>query len=243
MKLRSIKVFTDRYPWLGPLVWILSIEFFVVQLVVAAAWQSPSYSWRFHTISDLGSTICGTIGGRPVCSPLHILMNASLITLGLIIVVGSTLIYQEFRENPYTLFGFSLMGLGGIGAMLAGIFPENTVLQLHLLGAFLPFAFGNLSLLILGAALFKVPAFLRVTTLAAGSVALIALYFFIRQRYGGLGIGGTERLVAYPQIVWLVIFGLYMSRNHILYSHAVRRLRHTLAAAKSAARHLASRTE
>jgi hypothetical membrane protein len=237
-----IKVFTDRFPWLGPFIWILSAEYFIVQFIVARAWHSP-YSWRFNTISDLGSTVCDYVGNRPVCSPLHTLMNASFITLGIIIATGSLLIYQEFREDPYTLFGFSLMGIAGLGAVLVGLFPENINEQFHLLGASMPFIFGNFSLLVLSIALYRISTFLRAITFAAGAVALVSLYFLLSQHYGYLGSGGTERLVAYPQTLWLIAFGLYMSRNHILYSRPAQRVRRMFAIANSAARHITSKAK
>ena len=215
-KLQRVKVFTDHYPWLGPLIWILSVEFFIAQLVVAAAWTLP-YDWRQNTISDLGSTACSILAGRPVCSPLHGLMNASLIALGIIMASGSLLIYQEFRESRASLLGFSLMASAGIGALLVGLFPENTVAVLHFLGASGPFLLGNLSLVVLGLALYKISPIMRLYTLLSGAIPLFALYLFFTQRYGSLGIGGVERVVAYPQDVWLISFGIYMSRNHVIY--------------------------
>lgn len=223
LKTQRIKIFTDRYPWLGPLVWILTVQYFINTFIVASAWPT-AYSWRFNTISDLGSTICASIDDRAVCSPLHYLMNASFIILGIIMATGSLLIYQEFRESKLTFIGFSLMALAGFGAALVGLFPENTIPLLHLLGAAGPFLLGNVSLLILGIGLYKISPVMRVYTIASGAVSLIALYFFITAHYGQLGIGGTERLVAYPQSIWSIIFGLYMSRNHFIYQplHKIR---------------------
>src|SRR5258708_40175472 len=95
---RRIRIFTDRYPWLGPLIYILSIEFFVVQTVVAKAWTVP-FSLGLNTISDLGATTCGIIDGRDVCSPLHLLMNVAIIVFGCLMASGSLLLYQEFHKN------------------------------------------------------------------------------------------------------------------------------------------------
>ncbi len=61
-----IKTFTDRYPFVGPLIWMLSIQYYIIQVVVAMAWTSP-YSLLRNTISDLGNTACGSYGGRFVC--------------------------------------------------------------------------------------------------------------------------------------------------------------------------------
>src|SRR4051794_14748904 len=75
---RYIRVFVDRYALVGPIVWQLSVQYFLVQVVVASAWKS-SYSWRLNAISDLGATSCGQFDGRYMCSPLHALMNTSFI--------------------------------------------------------------------------------------------------------------------------------------------------------------------
>lgn len=213
----SIKVFTDRYPLLGPVIWILSIHYFIVQLLVSAAWTHVPYSWRYNTISDLGNTACGLTNGRFACSPLHALMNSSFIVLGLIMAIGSLLIFQEFRESRGTLTGFSLMALAGFGTVVVGLFPENTIGALHVLGASLPFLLGNLSLVILSIALYKIGPKARICTFISGFIPLLLLVPFLDGRYGLFGIGGMERLIAYPQTIWLILFGLYMSRNHIIY--------------------------
>jgi hypothetical membrane protein len=224
MKMMRVKVFTDRYPFLGPVIWMLTIQYFAVQLIVASAWHIPSYSWRFNTISDLGNTVCGSlINGRFACSPLHTLMNASFICLGILMASGSLLIYQEFREDIGTLVGFSLMALGGLGTILVGLFPENTVSSLHIVGAGLPFVLGNISLIVLSLALYKRISLSRIYTFMSGLIPLIALVLYINHNYLWLGLGGMERLVAYPQTVWLIFFGIYMSRNHYLQPKSLRR--------------------
>ena len=210
---KYIKVFTDRYPLLGPSIWILSIEYFMAQLIVGGAWKIP-YSWRFNTISDLGNTVCGLQTHRFVCSPLHDLMNSAFIMLGLIMSLGSLLIYQEFRQNRATIIGFTLMGIGGIGTIMVGLFPENTISILHLIGAALPFTLGNLSLIILSFALNRVPHIIKVYAFVSGAVSLIALGALLSHHYGLLGPGGVERLVSYPQVTWLFLFGIYMTKSH-----------------------------
>jgi hypothetical membrane protein len=208
-----IKTFTDRYPFVGPAIWILCIQYFITQIVVGRAW-SIHYSLAHNTISDLGNTACGLYGGRFVCSPLHGLMNASFIMLGITMATGSFLIYQEFKENRASLVSFSFMAAAGVGTLMVGLFPENTSSVLHTIGAGLPFFIGNLSLLILGLDL-RVPIALKVYTLLSGLISLIALVLFVTNHNLGLGTGGMERIVAYPQTIWLIIFGIYISYNHI----------------------------
>lgn len=215
--MQPIKVFTNRFPFLGPIIWILSIQYFIIQVLAAIAWSaSVPYSWRLNTISDLGNTVCGPFNGRLVCTPLHTLMNLSLVMLGLIMASGSLLIYQEFRESKLTRLGFSLMALAGFGTILVGVFPENTNSAFHVLGAALPFLIGNISLVILSISLYKVGIGPKIYTFVSGFIPLVALVPFVYGKYGNLGIGGLERVIAYPQTIWLIFFGLYISRDHYL---------------------------
>jgi len=209
----AIKTFTDRFPFVGPAFWMVSIQYYIVQVLVGLAWTTH-YSWFTNTISDLGNTICGSYGDRFVCSPLHSVMNASFITLGTTMIVGGVLIYQEFKPSNGSLTGFSFMIIAGIGTLLVGLFPENSVSALHQLGAFLPFLVGNIGMIILGSVL-DIPKVLRYYSIISGSISLAALVFFVLHIYLGLGIGGMERIVAYPQTVWLIVFGIYISSNHM----------------------------
>ena len=212
-RLKIVKVFTDRYPLIGPIMWILSVQYFIVQLIVAKAWSMP-YSLASNTISDLGNTYCGIYSGRYICSPLHSFMNGSFIILGLFMTLGSMFIYQEFRETSLAFIGFGFLLLAGIGTLLVGLFPENTNGTLHIIGAILPFLIGNAGITILGYAL-QVAKSLRFYSILSGVVSLIALVFFTSHHYLGIGIGGMERITAYPQTVWLFVFGVYMSKNHL----------------------------
>jgi hypothetical membrane protein len=209
----KIRTFHNRYPYVGPVFWMLSVQYYVVQVVVASAWQVP-FSLRFNTISDLGNTACGQYGQRIVCSPLHADMNGSFIALGVSMMIGSLLIYNEFKESRATAFGFGAMAAAGFGTLLVGLFPENTVSALHILGAGLPFFVGNVGLVVLGLKL-PVPKPLRLYTLVSGAVMLIALALFVAGVYLGLGIGGMERVVAYPQTIWLIVFGMYLGKKHL----------------------------
>lgn len=140
-------------------------------------------------------------------------MNLSFIVLGLTMAVGALLIYQEFRESRASLIGFSCMAIAGLGTILVGAFPENTIAILHGTGAFLIFLVGNIGLVILAFALHRLPAIFRAYTLITGVVTLAALVLFYFQIDFGIGQGTIERIIAYPQTVWLIFFGLYMSGN------------------------------
>lgn len=209
-----MKTFADRYPLVGPGLWILSVQYFAVQIAAAQAWTT-SYNWRLNTISDLGNTACGTYGGRYVCSPSHVLMNISLIVLGITMILGALLIYRQFKDNRGSMIGFSCMAVAGLGTVLVGLFPENSVAALHNFGAAMPFFVGNVGLVVLSLAL-SIPKSLKIYTFLSGALALVALGLFLNHSYLGLGEGGMERITAYPQTVWLIVFGIYT------YSHQVR---------------------
>jgi hypothetical membrane protein len=210
--MRKVLIFRNHHPLLGPVLWLLSIQYFVTQLVVAAAWTT-SFSLRRNAISDLGNTACGQYADRLVCSPLHNWMNASFIVLGVTIVLGSFLIPDEFRSKVSSRIGFYCMGLAGLGTILVGVFPENTVSALHFIGAVLPFFLGNLALVFFSYSLPLPPLFCYYTRFS-GILALIAFGLFMLDHYLGLGFGGMERLTAYPQTIWLIAFGWYISLDH-----------------------------
>ncbi|HET7319974.1 MAG TPA: DUF998 domain-containing protein [Candidatus Saccharimonadales bacterium] len=211
---KRLAVFTDKYPLVGPVVWMLGIQYFMVQAVVAAAWKAPGYSWAHNLISDLGNTACGPYSGRYVCSPDHVLMNASFIMLGVTMALGAGLIYQEFRKSTGSFLGFSLMGYAGIGTLLVGLFPENTIPPMHVLGAIFGLLIGNISLVVLALVLKTVRPGLRLYTFLSGMFSIVAFALFSLHIYLGLGAGTMERLVSYPQTFWLILFGLYTSHSH-----------------------------
>ncbi len=213
----------DEYPWLGPAIFTVATVYFVVQVVVAWVFI-PSYSLVTNSISDLGETSCGGYGSPAICSPRWWLMNyIGFLVLGLVMLVGSALLYHEFterapRERRAAMFGFSLMALGGVGSILVGFFPENHNRTMHILGAFLAIAIGNVAILVLGGVL-TLPESMRRSMLMFSSLALVALLCFAAHRSFGIGRGTMERIAAYPVTIWLITFGLYIWRFHPKKSH------------------------
>jgi hypothetical membrane protein len=197
----------QRHPSLGPWLWFSSLQYFVVQVIVADAWPL-SYLLHANTISDLGNTHCGQYGGRFVCSPLHSVMNASFIILGTTMVAGALLLAQRLRGSFSSRLGLVGMALAGIGTIMVGLFPENTIAALHASGAALPFVIGNCAVILFGFSL-QLPRSFRLYTIFLGVLGLIACSLFVGQHYLGIGPGGMERLTAYPQTIWLILFGGY----------------------------------
>jgi hypothetical membrane protein len=216
---------------------MLAVLFFVAQLVAAYPWQSRTppprgiapyhpYSFFAQTISDLGATSKFTYGNPPFWSPDHAWMNVALVLLGVVMIIGSPLIYQEFNENsPAQVWvarvAFSAQALAGVGAIAVGLFPENEHPLPHVLGAGLAIAVGTTGVFLLGLAL-PLPGPIRRFMLWSGPVALTAILLYAIHEYLGFGPGGMERLAAYPEVIWLVAFGFYISRSHYVHGSAHR---------------------
>ena len=77
----------------GAVMWIAGpVQYLIAQLVAQAAWRTP-YSWMVNPLSDLGAVHCQRTGSgyplpRYVCSPLHGVVNTSVIALGILLAGG-----------------------------------------------------------------------------------------------------------------------------------------------------------
>jgi hypothetical membrane protein len=152
----------------------------------------PAHSLSRNTIRELGDTKCGEFNGKYDCSPLHSLMKPSFVVLGVAMFVGSALIYHAYPTSRSRSVGFLSIAIVGVGAVMVGVFPENSISALHGIGAALPFVVGNVGVLVLGLSL-NIPVALRLYTMVTGVVALPSLIFYASGHYLGLGEGGIER--------------------------------------------------
>jgi hypothetical membrane protein len=200
---------------MGPAIVVLSSWYFAAQVLVAWVFR-PQYSFVSNVISDLGNTACSNI-----CSPRHVVMNVSIIIFGLAMIVGSVLIFSEFsfsderRERAAAIAGFACMFLGGLGAILVGARPENVnTAHLHTVGTAMVIGFGQLAILILGLVLRQIPDWLREFMLVTSLLVLLAGISIAGKHQFGIGAGALERLAQYPESVWLILFGFYISRDH-----------------------------
>ena len=212
-----IRFFTDRYDWMGPVIVVLSSWYFAAQVLVAWVFR-PQYSFVSNAISDLGNTACPPPHSG-ICLPLHAWMNVSLVILGLAMIVGSMLIFSEFsfsedrRERAAAHAGFWCMALGGAGAALVGIVPENVnTAHLHTVGTAMAIGFGQLAILILGLVLRQIPDWLlgrhpgasngqsrdRRAALAAGPHSLVP--GVVSELRGAQALSGRRRLVLRSEV-------------------------------------------
>lgn len=191
---------------IGAGLWAINIQYFIVQIVAAAAWTTP-FSLRTNYISDLGNTVCGMYNHRYVCSPDHMLTNSSFIILGVTQLLGAMVLMRLPQTSRFARVGYATVIVAGIGTTFVGLFPENTVAIFHTLGATMPFLVGNLSPFLIARGNRSWPTWLRRYSYCSTAVGLGALVFFMTGHYGWLDAGGIERVVAYPQTIWLIIVG------------------------------------
>jgi hypothetical membrane protein len=217
--IRQVRFFADRYDWMGPVIVVLSSWYFAAQVLVAWVFR-PQYSFISNVISDLGNTACPPPHSG-ICSPRHVVMNVSIVILGVAMIVGSVLIFSEYnfsehlREQRAAIAGFACMALGGVGAILVGSVPENVnTAHLHTVGTAMAIGFGQLAILILGLVLREIPDWLREFMLVTSLFVLLAGISIAFKHPFGIGGGALERLAQYPESVWLILFGFYISRDH-----------------------------
>ena len=175
----------------GILIFIASLQFVLAMTISEALY--PDYSVSKNYISDLGD--------YSKANSVAYIFNSSVFLLGLLILVAAYFIQRAFN---YKVFSFCLI-LTGIGAMGVGLFPENfAVPYLHMIVSFITFFFGAISAIV-SYKLQKSP--LSYLAVVLGLLSLISLALFRLGIYLGLGVGGMERMIAYPTLLWALGFG------------------------------------
>jgi hypothetical membrane protein len=192
----------------GGAAWVLTVLYFIGQIVAQAAWKTP-YSLIDNRVSDLGSTACGrTVANTLICSPLHAVMNLTFILTGGLILVGLFLTRSIWPRRRLTTWGLALLAVAGAGTMLVGLSPENVNVVLHVIGA-LNIPAGNVAMILLGLAIWRDRRGMAGFSVVAGVFGLLGMlagpFLVILTSHGG---GVAERIALYPLIIWLIVFGL-----------------------------------
>jgi hypothetical membrane protein len=223
---------------LGPLVhravhhaaalWMLaSVQFVGAMIAVQLAWTGhPGYSLSRNYISDLGITTCAhwpNASSAYLCSPWHDVFNASVIVLGLLVIVGAALARTAFPPRRSSTIGLALVAIGGVGAIGVGISPENVNLPVHEAVSLVAFVGGSLALIALAVAMFRDTRWdgYRAYTIFSGLIGLVATALFSDGVYAGLGPGGMERLIVAPLLLWLVVASAHLLRIRQFAPHAL----------------------
>ncbi|MCI4365720.1 MAG: DUF998 domain-containing protein [Thermoplasmata archaeon] len=201
----------------GAIVLVVGAVQFVLGMAIAQLGWTSSYSLLHNYISDLGAVNCGVWPSGTthyVCSPWHLVFNISVILLGLLIILAALLIRSAFPARKSRSLGLFFLVLSGIGAVGVGLFPEDVNLTLHSISAVLAFLLGNLALIVLGFAMFRDTRWdgFRVYSMLSGLIGFIALILYLTHVWGPLGVGGMERLIVAPILLWAVVVGVHLAR-------------------------------
>jgi hypothetical membrane protein len=204
--------------------WLLTVAYFIVQPVVAAAWEPP-YDVTVNTISDLGITRCGDFrqfDGTVIyaCSPRHQLLNAVFVVVGVLTAAGAVLTRDLWPRRRLTTVGVAFVLLAGVGSILVGLAPADVNLAVHGAGALLQ-APGAAGPLLLGVAAWSVRPGIAAFSLVCGVVGSAACLLFFSRSDLGLGLGVMEHLAFDPLTVWTTALGavllgrLLTARRHL----------------------------
>jgi hypothetical membrane protein len=183
----------------GALIFI-AVTQFILGLIVSEA-LFPGYSISDNYISDLG------VGSSSM------VFNSSVFLMGLLLIIGAYFLQRAFNFELLTV----LLVLTAIGAMGVGVFTEDFG-AIHSVVSLIAFLFGGLSAIfsvicsyVHKFKLVKMP--FSVIAVILGLMSLGALVLFITGMDLGLGLGGMERMIAYPLLMWGAGFGGYLIAN------------------------------
>jgi hypothetical membrane protein len=184
----------------GTLIFV-AVTQFVLGLIVSEALY-PGYSVSGNYISDLG------------VGPSSNIFNSSVFLLGLLLIVGAYFLQRAFEE--YKVLTLMLV-LTAIGAMGVGVFNENFH-AIHTVVSSITFLFSGLSAIFSAVCshvhkskLVKMP--FSVIAVILGVMCLGALALFAGKIDLGLGVGGMERMIVYPVLMWGAALGGYLIAN------------------------------
>ena len=202
---------------LGALCWLAGVEFFVAEAVARSA--AIGYSAVYQDISLLGLTACGPYRlpvvklTFDVCSPLHDVLNGGLVLLGALWIVGAWLTRDFWPATRLARASLVMIGIGGIGMALCGVFALDGNAPIHIAGAILHFVVGAPGIVLLGLSQRNLRPGMALFSVLLGSLGFLAFLLYGGEVYLGLGRGGMERLAAYSTTLWMIATGAVVLRR------------------------------
>jgi len=217
------------------------VQYFVAEAAVIDAWAGPEpYSRATGFISDLGAVSCGVYEDRAVCSPLHLLMNASFVVQGLALVLGAVFLTagllsvaarpgvhaRRFRADaggtPQTRVMTVpwmaavairiLTAVAGVGTVVVGLVPEDLGSPWHFAGALMFFIAGSFALLMLGILWWRqTPVSWFLAACGLISIGALAIGAITGMEVPQPGL--LERFMGYPVTVGLAVAGLVIAQR------------------------------
>lgn len=180
---------------------LVGLTQFILLIQVSEAFY-PNYSTSQNYISDLGATCKFPSGSCTVFQPSAFIFNGSLIVLGILVVLSAYFLQKAFEQKVFSI----LVLVAGIGVMCVGLFPETTGI-IHIIFAFVTFIFMGLAA-IMSYQLSQSP--LNYVSIILGALSLVDLILFVTGNNLGLGVGGMERMIMYPVLMWGLAFAGFL---------------------------------
>ena len=173
-------------------------------IITGEALYPAPYDTTANTISDLGGTMPSE--GGVVLQPSAAIFDATMLVAGALVVLGAYFVHCAFGRWGTTI----PLALFGIGALGVGVFPGNVPVA-HPIFAMVAFFSGGMAAIL--SYMITRPPFGYVAA-ALGVVSLVCtvlgLFFLDWGFVAALGVGGIERWIVYPAVLWLVVFGGYL---------------------------------
>ena len=179
----------------GLLLFLLAAQFMTVIMLGASI--APDYEYGGAAISDLGAI--------RETAPLF---NSSLIAVGALNLAAGWLLYRAHHRARL----LALFTIAGVGAAGAGLVPIGTS-GFHSVFALLAFVGFNLEAIAVGG---RVRGPMRTISWLAGALGLVFVVLMVigdggnTAAFGPIGHGGTERMIVYPAMLWMLAFGGYL---------------------------------
>jgi hypothetical membrane protein len=171
-------------------------------IITAEALYPGAFSTGANEISDLGGT-------RPpnsvVLQPSATIFDVSMALVGILTIAGSWFVHRAYGRWSVT----TPMAILGVGALGVALFPGYTG-DPHAIFSMVTFVSGGIAAI---SAARVTDAPFRYLSAGLGIVALVTLvstFVGDASPLSPLGIGGIERWIAYPVVMWLIAFGGYL---------------------------------
>jgi hypothetical membrane protein len=181
------------------LLFVVAVVQYILAVVISEAVYS-GYSAGQQMLSELGDW---SLAGNNAA-----IFNGSALLWGILLIAGAYFIQQVFKNRLFS----SLLAISGVGAVVSAVVSLNISFEVHGMFGMVAFVFGAAAA-IMSYKFVKSP--LSYVSVILGAVTLLATVLFMLGQgndafYLGLGVGGIERFVVYPLLLWMLGFGGYL---------------------------------
>ena len=173
-------------------------------IISAEALYPAAYSTATNAISDLGGT---EPPNSVILQPSATVFDGSMMAIGLLVMAGSWFVHRAFGRRAVTI-PIAVLGAAALGV---GVFPGDTGTP-HALFAMATFVAGGVAAI---TAALVVGGPFRYLSFALGIIALGTLLTYVllgeASPMAVFGLGGLERWIVYPIVLWVTGFGGYLA--------------------------------